>query len=65
MTTGDASRAIPPLQVLVLGMGKPTWRERHHGHLLQPKRVAAQHFAPPDGRRGEVNRYLRELPVTW
>ncbi|MGW3170681.1 PASTA domain-containing protein [Streptomyces sp. NPDC001153] len=21
-------------QVLVLGVGKPTWRERHHGHLL-------------------------------
>lgn len=21
-------------QTLVLGVGKPTWRERHHGHLL-------------------------------
>ncbi|MGW1804769.1 PASTA domain-containing protein [Streptomyces sp. NPDC002078] len=43
-------------QTLVFGVGKPTCRERHHGRLLQPKRGAAQHFAPPGDRRGEGER---------
>ncbi|MGW1912250.1 hypothetical protein ACWCQS_16400 [Streptomyces sp. NPDC002076] len=43
-------------QTLVLGVGKPTWRERHHGHLPWPKGGAAQHFAPPGNRRGEGER---------